>query len=232
MGRSWDGNTNSWLEIHVPPKIEMTARVTHEELEWQLLNLQIPRVGLICKAWDPVLSSRYLVLECFVWEVGLVCVGEGVKGFKQSLYMASSRDKLKGVQLQFNSAVSSLCGTRSQSFPIGKDWCMHWEQKWNLLQQVIHCIWVIWLDRKKTVSLSHLLRDRNSFEAVSLQNGVYHKRIFSLIGQRSGDLPGFLLNLGSLLSLNHFFSRYWNIELCLLHSTFLANWKKLLILGK
>ena len=38
------------LEIHAPPKIEMTVRVTHEELEWQLLNLQMPRIHHIWKS--------------------------------------------------------------------------------------------------------------------------------------------------------------------------------------
>jgi len=38
------------LKIHAPPKIEMTVRVTDEELEWQLLNLQMPRIHLIWKS--------------------------------------------------------------------------------------------------------------------------------------------------------------------------------------
>lgn len=38
------------LKIHAPLKIEMTVRVTHEELEWQLLNLQMPRIHLIWKS--------------------------------------------------------------------------------------------------------------------------------------------------------------------------------------
>lgn len=123
MKLSWDGSTNSWLEIHAPQnkKIEMTDTVTHEELEWQLLNLQMQRVSLIYKsAWYPVLSSRYLVLECFVWEVGLLFVGGGVKGFKKQLCIDSSRETLNGVQLQFSSASSSLCGTRSHYFPYRK----------------------------------------------------------------------------------------------------------------
>lgn len=38
------------LKTHTPPKIEMTVRVTHKELEWQLLNLQMPRIHLIWKS--------------------------------------------------------------------------------------------------------------------------------------------------------------------------------------
>lgn len=39
------------------------------------------------------------------------------------------------------------------TFPIGKDWRIHWDQQQDLLQQVIHCVWLIWLDRKNTVCL-------------------------------------------------------------------------------